>query len=392
MRGHIVQRSEGSYSLVLELGEHPETGKRQQKWITFRGTKKAAENELNRRLKEIQDGNFVNPDKVTVSEFFDQWLALVQPDLANKTYDRYKGMVEHHIKPVFGQLRLQRLTPYHVEMNYSRLKTGGRKDGRAGGLSAQTLLHLHRLLREALQKAVSWNILTSNPIDRVTAPRVKAQELTPIDETQAAWLLTVAEGTRLHIPIMLAICCGIRRGEILAARWSDLDTTRATLRIVRSLEESTGGIAFKEPKSTKGRREVALPTVALESLKAHREAQQHHRELLGDGYGKEDLICCVEDGSIWKPSAFTSAYRDLLRRRKLSGPNFHALRHAHASWLIKSGVDVKTVSTRLGHARTSFTMDRYVHAMPGQDEEAAKRTDAGLRKALEAGIASRKAN
>jgi integrase len=90
----------------------------------------------------------------------------------------------------------------------------------------------------------------------------------------------------------------------------------------------------------------------------------------------------VEDGSIWKPSAFTSAYRDLLRRRKLTGPNFHALRHAHASHLLKDGVDIKAISRRLGHSRASFTMDVYAHLMPGQDEEAAKRTDAGLRKAL----------
>lgn len=382
MRGHITKRSEGSYSLVLELGEHPETGKRQQKWITFRGTKKAAEDELTRRLKEVQDGNFVNPDKVTISEFFDQWLSLMKPDLARKTYDRYKGMVEHHVKPALGGLRVQRVTPYHVEMVYSRLKTTGRKDGREGGLSAQSLLHLHRLLREALQKAVVWNILTNNPMDRVLAPRVKAVELKPIDEAQAAWLLTVAEGTRLHIPIMLAICCGLRRGEILAARWSDMDTARGTLRIGRSLEESSDGIAFKEPKSVKGRREVAMPHVAMEALAIHRQAQQKNRELLADGYGKDDLICCVEDGTIWKPSAFTSAYRDLLRRRKLQGPNFHALRNAHASWLIKAGIDIKTVSTRLGHSRTSFTMDRYVHTMPGQDEEAAKRTDEGLRKAM----------
>lgn len=383
MRGHVVKRSAGSYSLVLELGEHPETGKRQQKWITFRGSKKQAETELNNRLKELQDGNFVNPDKVTVTEFFDQWLALVQPELANKTYDRYKSLIDHHVKPAFGHLRLQKLTPYHLEMNYSRLKTEGRKDGRQGGLSSQTLLHLHRLVREALQKAVSWSLLVSNPVDRVAAPRVRSQEVSPINEAQAAWLLTCAEGTRLYIPVMLAICCGLRRGELLAVRWSDLDEGRATLRIIRSLEESTKGIAFKEPKSAKGRREVALPQVAIEALQKHRSTQDGYREAIGSGYGSNDLICCVEDGSIWKPSAFTSAYRDMLRRRKLTGPNFHGLRHAHASWLIKAGVDMKTVSTRLGHSRTSFTMDRYVHAMPGQDEEAAKRTDAGLRKAME---------
>jgi integrase len=104
--------------------------------------------------------------------------------------------------------------------------------------------------------------------------------------------------------------------------------------------------------------------------------------VLGAGYQDLDLICCVEDGTIWKPSAFTSAYRALLKRRKLTGPNFHALRHSHASQLLKDGVDMKVISKRLGHSRASFTMDTYAHLLPGQDEEAAKRTDAGLRKAL----------
>jgi integrase len=128
---------------------------------------------------------------------------------------------------------------------------------------------------------------------------------------------------------------------------------------------------------------VAIPAILLEALRAHYAKQQEYRLALGDGYQDNALVCCVEDGSIWKPSAFTSAYRDLLKRRKLGGPNFHALRHAHASHLLKDGVDIKVISRRLGHSRASFTMDVYAHLMPGQDEEAAKRTDAGLRKALE---------
>lgn len=385
MRGHIVKRSGNSYSLVLELGQHPETGKRQQKWVTYRGTKKGADAELVRRLSEIENGNFISPDKATVAEFFDQWLVMMQTDLANTTYERYRGIIEHHVKPAFGQLRLQRLTPYHVEMEYARLRKEGRKDGRAGGLSAQTILHIHRLLHEALQKAVSWNLLTSNPIDRVSAPKVVTREIEPLSEAKAAWLVTCSEGTRLYVPIMLALCCGLRRGEILALRWKDLDSARGTIHIARSLEESKGRIAFKQPKTLKGLRVVAVPQVVMDALERHRLAQQQFREQLGTDYDiANDLICCVEDGTIWKPSAFTSAYRDLLRRRKLDGPNFHALRHAHASWLIASGIDVKTVSQRLGHARSSFTMDRYVHAMPGQDLEAARRTNDALNNALAA--------
>lgn len=233
-----------------------------------------------------------------------------------------------------------------------------------------------------MDKAVVWKLRTQNPAHGVTPPKVQSREVTPIDEVQAAWLITVAEGTRLYIPIMLAASTGLRRGEILALRWADVDWDCKVLRIRRALEESTAGIAFKEPKSRKSR-PVAMPDLLVDALRTHRSKQQEYRNTLGDGYQELDLVCCVEDCSIWKPSAFTSAYRDLLRRRKLSGPNFHALRHSHASQLLKSGVDAKVISKRLGHSRTSFTMDVYAHLMPGQDEEAANRTNAGLSKALQ---------
>jgi integrase len=118
-------------------------------------------------------------------------------------------------------------------------------------------------------------------------------------------------------------------------------------------------------------------------MREHQARQQEHKEALGTDYQDSDLVCCVEDGSLWKPSAFTSAYRALLKRRKLTGPNFHALRHSHASQLLKAGLDIKLVSERLGHAKSSFTLDRYVHLLPGRDEEAARRIDKTLRAAIE---------
>jgi integrase len=393
VKGHIVKRSKGTYSLVVELGEHPETGKRQQKWITFkpdpkdpkRGPKRQAEDELHKQIALVNTGDFIEPDKVTVAEFFEQWLTVVaEQKVGRKTLDRYKSIITNHITPALGRLPLQKLTALHIETHYARLAKAGRKDGREGGLSAQTILHHHRLISEAMDKAVTWKLRTHNPADGVTPPTVQAREVMPIDETESAWLLTVSEGTRLYIPIMLAVSAGLRRGEILALKWADVDWGGAVLNVRRALEESTSGVAFKEPKSRSGYRKVAIPALLLEALRKQQVKQQEYRDALGEGYRQQDLICCVEDGSVWKPSAFTSAYRDLLRRRKLSGPNFHALRHSHVSHLLKNDVDPKVISKRLGHSRASFTMDVYAHLMPGQDEEAAKRTDTALRKALEA--------
>ena len=135
--------------------------------------------------------------------------------------------------------------------------------------------------------------------------------------------------------------------------------------------------------SRRGRRTVALASLTIEALREHKQEQDRRKEMLGGAYQDNDLICCTEDGSIWKPSAFTSAYRDLLKRRKLDGPNFHALRHGHVSQLLDEGADIKLISERLGHSKTSFTLDVYGHLLPGRDEEAARRIDASLRAAIE---------
>jgi integrase len=204
-----------------------------------------------------------------------------------------------------------------------------------------------------------------------------------LDETSCAWLLDAALGTRLHIPILIAICTGLRRGEILAAGWSDLDRTLGVLTVRRALEETrVSGIRFKEPKNGQIRK-VALPPVALEYLKLHEQRQIEIRDTIGDEYQNNGLICGAENGAVWKPSAFTSAYRDLLKRKNLSGPNFHALRHSHASQLLKEGIDIKMVSKRLGHSKTAFTLDTYAHILPGQDEEAARRVEAILSRAID---------
>jgi integrase len=194
--------------------------------------------------------------------------------------------------------------------------------------------------------------------------------------------MDAAIGTRLHVPIVLAIAAGLRRGEILGLRWSDWEPTTSRLWIRRSLEETRDGVRFKETKSDRVR-SLTLPKFAADVLESHRAAQDGRRRLLADEYRSGDLIVCVEDGSMWVPTAFTSAYRALLKRRELAGPNFHALRHSHASHLLKAGVDAKLISTRLGHSRVAFTLDTYTHLLPGADQSAAARVNESMGAALD---------
>jgi integrase len=385
MKGHLRKRGERSYEITLYLGRDPQTGKKQYKTHSVKGNKKKAESELTRLVHELETGSYVLPVKLSVGDFLEKWLLdYAAVHVSGKTLERYQGVVKHHLKPALGAIPLQKLQPLHIQAHYSAaMKDGARKDGRPGGLSAQSILHHHRLLSEALQMAVRWQLMARNPCDAVEPPAVHVKEVAALDETKTVWLFDCAIGTRLYVPIVLAVCGGLRRGEILALRWQDVDLASGLLWIRRAVEETKAGIKIKEPKSHRGRRSVTLPPIAVEALAQHRQEQDRLKDLLGPGYQDNDLICCSPDGTLWKPSAFTSAYRSLLARRKLDGPNFHALRHSHASQLLKAGVDIKVISERLGHAKSSFTLDVYGHLLPGRDEEAARRLETGLRAAME---------
>lgn len=381
---HVRKRGENSYEIRITKGKDAD-GNRIFDYITFRGTEEEAEAERIRRLNDLNQGAYIEHSKITVSEFFEQWLATyAEGNVQQITLEGYKSIIENHFKPSFGGLPLQKLLPFVIQNHYAKLmKEGGRKDGRKGALSRTTVMHQHRLLSEALAMAVRWQLLPRNPCDAVTPPRLDPREVQAIDETATAWLIEAAQGTRLYLPIFMATSAGMRRGEILAAVWSNVDERSGTLRIDRALSETKEkGVFFKKPKGRRTRT-VALPPLLLEAMKSHLEEQNKRREMLGSGYSDNDLICCQPDGSVWAPSAFTSAYRALLKRRGLDGPNFHGLRHAHASQSLADGVDIKTVSSRLGHSKASFTLAQYCHLMPGQDQEAAARTDARLRRALE---------
>ncbi len=384
MKGHLKKRSQRSWSVVIYLGHDPATGKDRHKWHTVHGNKKAAERELTRLLRELDTGAYVDTARVTVKEYLGRWLQdYARVNVAGKTFERYTAIVNHHLAPALGSLPLAKLQPLHIQGCYSQALQGGRRDGREGGLSPQTVLHHHRVLRQALQQAVRWQLLARNPADAVEPPRPQPQEMRALDEAQTAWLIDAAQGTRLYIPVLLAVTTGMRRGEILALRWRETNLVSGTLSVCRSLEQTKASLTFKEPKSRHGRRVLSLPQMTVDALQEHRGRQDERKTLLGTDYQDNDLVCCREDGTVWPPSAFTSAYRDLLRRRGMKPVRFQDLRHSHASQLLRAGVSPKVIAERLGHARVGFTLDVYSHVLPGMQEEAARLVDAGLGSALE---------
>ncbi|HXV22867.1 MAG TPA: site-specific integrase [Alphaproteobacteria bacterium] len=322
---------------------------------------------------------FIEPLKLTVREYLDRWLEhAARNAVSAKTFERYKELVDHHLNPSLGQILLPKLQPLHVQALYSAKRASGRKDG-TGGLSPQTIVHIHRVLRAALSQAVKWQMLNRNVADAVDPPKVTRREMRALTEHETGNLLSALSGSKFYIPVLIAVVTGLRRGELLALRWQDVDLDIGQVTIQQSLEQTKAGLAFKQPKTSRGRRTIALPLIAVDALRAHRAGQAAERLRLGPAFHDQGLVFCKADGKAWEPVNFSSDFTALMRRLPITRVRFHDLRHTHASHLLRQGVNPKVVSERLGHSTVAFTLDVYSHVLPGMQDDAARRIDAALR-------------
>jgi integrase len=240
-------------------------------------------------------------------------------------------------------------------------------------------LHHHRILRQALSRAVLWDLLIRNPTDKVEPPRVPRIEMHALNEKQSLALIALVEASRfLALPVTLAITTGLRRGEILGLKWTDINLDSATLSVCRTLEQSKAGLEFREPKTERSRRAVALPVLAVQALRKHRAEQARLRLKLGPRYNAAELVCCRIDGRPLHPQTVTQEFLKLISDSKIPRVRFHDLRHTHATILLSRGVHPKIVSERLGHSTVGITLDTYSHVLPGMQEKAAMKIDIAL--------------
>ena len=383
MKGTIKQRSEGSWTLRYDVPLGPD-GKRRQKTQTIRGTKKDAERELRRILREIDTGCHVEPSRMNVGQYLDHWLTdYAKPGVSGKTYERYAQIVEGALKPAFGGVPLEKLTALQIQGFYSRALESGRKDGK-GGLSPTTVLQYHRILRKALQQGVKWQLLGRNVADAAEPPRAARPEMEALTLEQTVQLLEAAAGTQYHLPILLAATTGLRRGELLALKWEDIDLHTGLVRVRRSLEVTREGITFKPPKTASSKRSVTLPSVAIEAVKRHKAKQAQERLLLGAAYENHGMIMARPDGTVMNPDHLSWGYAHWIKRRPdLPQVRFHDLRHTYATALFKQGEHPKLVAALLGHSSVRTTMDVYSHVQPGMQGDAANRLDAAFRSAMQ---------
>lgn len=367
MRGNIRRRGKGSFELRFEAERI--NRKRQQRSVTVRGSFKDAQRELARLETAVATGTLVDPSNMTIAEYLRDWLGstLVQ---SPKTLERYRELADRQIIAHLGDVRIQKLTPERIEQWHAKLL--------ATGLAPRTVGHAHRVLSAALRRALENGTIGRNVAALRKPPKVDETEVEILSAADVTAVLDGLAGHNLKPIASLALATGMRRGELLALQWSDIDLDRGVLRVERSVEETKAGLRIKPPKTKRSRRNIGLPAETVTMLRSHRLMQMRLRLQLGQG-GQPTLVFSDIEGQMLSPNGVSRSWRQTCKARNLPRVKFHALRHTHASMLLCAGIDVLTVSRRLGHSTASETLNTYGHLMAGADEAAVKAMDGVLK-------------
>ncbi len=354
-----------------------------RRFLSVKGTKRDAERALAEALHQRDTGVDISPGKLTVADYLRRWLRdYAAQNVAASTLERYTGIVEHHLIPALGSLRLRDLRPAHIQAAYGCARApGGRADGAPGALSPRTVLKHHRLLHEALSHAVEWQLLALNPAASVKPPPER-HEMRVLDAEEAGRLLEAAAETPFYALIYLALATGARVGELLALRWRDIDLDRASLQVTRTARRITGkGIAYSEPKTHRSRRPIALSPETVRVLQEHRRAQAEGRLELGSAYADNGLVFASPTGHPLDDSNLRRAFGRIVADAGLPRLRFHDMRHTAATLMLQAGVHPNVVSERLGHATVAITLDTHSHVLPNLQRDAAEAMDSVLRPA-----------
>jgi len=338
-------------------------------------TQKECQAALAKVLTAVDEARYVAPSRITLKDYLTQeWLPAIEGTIRPTTYSSYKMLIERHIVPELGLLKLQKLTAARINAFYAKLLKEGRCRG-SGGLSPASVCRVHAALHRALRDAVRWERLTTSPADAADPPRSsQTQRDLPAwnREQLGAFLAHVAED-RLSAMWRVLAMTGARRGEVLGLRWEDLDLEAATLVIRRSLVPVNGEVKVSEPKTARGRRTIALDPETLAALRAHAARQADEQSEWDKAWTDSGYIFTREDGQPLHPERISALFRRLVKAACLPTIPLHGLRHTHATLALSAGVNPRIVSGRLGHATVALTLDVYSHVLPQADAEAAER-------------------
>ena len=377
MAGSIEKRGKSSYRLIVSGGYNME-GKHIRYTKTVHGTKKEAEIELAKFVSEIQNGIVVEGKALRFAEFTEMWKRdYASKELAPCTQRRYYRMLNSRILPYFGRMYIAKIKPtdimrfYDILSKDTQLERSIKKKGikNKKPLSSKTILEHHRLIHSLLTKAVYWQVIVSNPADRVQPPKVLKSKRKYYDDVQCKYLLSNLsqlgeDKIKYKTAIVLAIFTGARLGELAGLSWSDIDLQNGIVHINRSSQYLADmGVFTKLPKTENSIRDIAIPDFVVSLLDEYRTWYNKQDFNHNNCNGNLECLFVQSTGKPMHPSTISKWFRKFIQDIGLPVINFHGLRHTNASLLISQQIDVAIVAARLGHAQISTTLNFYVHPL-----------------------------
>ncbi len=333
-------------------------------------TRKEVSEKLTRAMADRDGGLVFDAGTVTVAEYLERWLTdSVRDTVRQRTYEEYVGIVERHLSPTIGRVKLKSLTPSHVRGLY--------REKLDSGLAPRTVQYIHRTLTKALKQAVGDSLIPRNVCEAVKPPQPRKAEISPLDTEQVRALLDTVSGERVEALYTVAVSAGLRQGELLGLRWEDIDLEAGTLQVRRTASEARTGLVYEAPKSGKGRR-IQLSQKAVQSLRAHRKRQLEERMEKAGLWEDHGLVFPSEAGTPLGARNLQRAFKIRLKRAGLPDIRFHDLRHTCATILLSRNRHPKHVQELLGHASIALTLDTYSHVIPGMDGGTASAMDEAL--------------
>jgi integrase len=359
MKGHIRERSPGHYAIILDINKD---GMRKRKWHSFKGTKREAQAECAKLITEMKNNTYVEHDKKSLGEFLDTWERdWMATHVSPKTCERYSELLRH-VRQHLGHKRLQSIGVGDLNTLYTKLHET---------LAPRTVRHVHRLLHRVFGHASKRGDIKRNVVALADSPQVPATEAAVLQAAEIPVMFTALRGRAFYPLAVAALGTGMRRGELLALRWQDVDLDRAVINVERSLEQTRAGLRIKSPKSARSKRSISLAPAVVTELRAHWKTQQEQRLALGLGKAPGDaLVFANYDGAPLKPDQLSGQFARAMEAAGLPHVTLHTLRHTHASQLIAAGIDILTISRRLGHHSPTITLNVYGHLLTTADRAA----------------------